>query len=161
MNVIATLRPLLAASRRGLTSALLIALVIAGVVSMHSMSGSPTTHLPPPELVVAHDVGQVSPSGPLLTPTDRAMPTRAAEAAGHAQHDGEGHCASGCGAHDSHDMTTAMCLMVLVVLLTLAAPPARFLHAVLGSLTLRIPPTEPHSRPAAAPSLHALGISRT
>ena len=58
-------------------------------------------------------------------------------------------------------MTTAMCLMVLVVLLTLAAPPASFLNAVILPLARRILVVAPRSRPAAAPSLHALGISRT
>jgi hypothetical protein len=51
--------------------------------------------------------------------------------------------------------------MVLVVLLTLAAPPASFLDAVLPPFARRVLVATPRSRPAAAPSLHALGISRT
>ncbi|WP_265521591.1 hypothetical protein [Oerskovia flava] len=126
MHLITTLRSLLAAPRRGVSGALLIAVLIAGVVSMHSMSGSPSVHLPPAGVVTAHEVQ-------------------------HADHT----------THDAHDMTTAMCLMVLVVLLTLAASPANVLHAVMRPLARLARAVAPSSRPAPAPSLHALGISRT
>ena len=160
MPAIATLRSLLAAPRHGVTRALLIAVVIAGVVSMHSMSGSPSAHLPPPGVVAAHDVEQPSLSGVASAqaghPTSPQLDVPAAHAAG-----GAGDCPTSCGSHDAHDMTTAMCLMVLVALLTLAAPSASFRNAMLLPLARRILVAEPHSRPAPVPSLHAMGISRT
>ena len=160
MHVITTLRSLLAAPGRGLTRALLIAVVIAGVVLMHSMSGSPTAHLPPPGVAAAHDAGQSSTSGETSAHATSGQVT-SAQSAVPAMHNGLGDdCPSGCGSHDAHHMTTAMCLMVLVVLLTLAARPASFC-AVLLPLARRALVVEPHSRPAPAPSLHALGISRT
>lgn len=157
MNVITTLRSLLAAPRRGMTGALLIAVVIAGVVSMHSMSGSPSAHLAPPGMLAAHAVGQasVSEASTAQVMSDHTTSTRSTNPAAH---EGAGDCDSGCGAHD---MTTAMCLMVLVALLTLAAPPVSFLGAMLLPLARRVLVAEPRSRPTAAPSLHALGISRT
>ncbi|WP_229872742.1 DUF6153 family protein [Promicromonospora soli] len=147
MHVISILRSLLAAPRRGVASALMIAVVIAGVVSMHSMSGSPTAHVTPAGIAAAHDV---------------AAPAQPGVPASHAGAGVEGSdCSSGCGSHDAHDMTTAMCLMVLVVLLTLAAPPASFLNTVLLPFARRVLVAAPRSRPAAPPSLHALGILRT
>jgi hypothetical protein len=162
MHVTTVLRSLLAAPRRGVASALMIAVVIAGVVSMHSMSGSPTAHVTPAGIAAAHDA---NPSG---TPTSsQAMHAQAtpAQPGVPGTHTGVGaeaaDCSSGCGPHDAHDMTTAMCLMVLVALLTLAAPPASFLNAVLLPFARRVLVAAPRSRPAAPPSLHALGILRT
>ncbi|WP_454850087.1 DUF6153 family protein [Promicromonospora soli] len=157
MHVITSLRALLAAPRQGVTGAVLIAVVIAGVVSMHSMSGSPGAHVPPSAVSAAHDVQHMTPA--------QAMPDQGMQAVevASAPHGGvgAGDCSSGCGSHDAHDMTTAMCLMVLVVLLTLAAPPASFLDAVLLPFARRVLVAAPRTRPAAAPSLHALGILRT
>ncbi|WP_454852372.1 DUF6153 family protein [Promicromonospora soli] len=154
MHVITSLRALLPAPRQGVTGAVLIAVVIAGLVSMHSMSGSPSAHVPPS---AAHDVQHMTPA--------QAMPDQGMQAVevASAPHGGvgAGDCSSGCGSHDAHDMTTAMCLMVLVVLLTLAAPPANFLDAVLLPFARRVLVAAPRSRQAAPPSLHALGILRT
>lgn len=194
MHAIATLRSLLAAPARGLIGVLLIAAVIAGVVAMHSMSGSPSAHLLPVGIIGAQDIGHrghppASPDRPIpnlrtsdlgmssLTGSSMTMPARtsavpgasAPEAVvldrpvGAAQHGdaAAADCSQGCGSHGMHDMTTAMCLMVLVVLLTLAAPPTRFLNTMLQPVAQRVLATMAHSRPAAAPSLHALGISRT
>ncbi|MFI6428422.1 hypothetical protein [Promicromonospora sp. NPDC050880] len=165
MNVIAALRSLLTAPRRGVTSALLIAVVIAGVVSMHSMSGSPSAHVPPPEAVAAHDVEQAGLSRAMMTAQAMSAPAgrTSAKHAVPVVHDvgGGADCASDCGSHDAHDMTTAMCLMMLVAMLTIAAPPASYLDAVLLPIARRVPVAVPHSRPAAPPSLHALGILRT
>jgi hypothetical protein len=161
MHVITILRPLLTAPRRGVASALMIAVVIAGVVSMHSMSGSPTAHVTPAGIAAPHDA---HPSG---TPTSsqaihaHATPAQPGVPGTHAGAGAEiADCPSGCGSHDAHDMTTAMCLMVLVALLTLAAPPASSLNAVLLPFARRVLVAAPRSRPA-APSLYALGILRT
>ncbi|PUB25963.1 hypothetical protein C8K30_10650 [Promicromonospora sp. AC04] len=167
MHVISALRSLLAAPRRGVTGALLIALVIAGVVSMHSMSASPSVHLSPAGAVATDDVAHASPAEAMAPGAGFAEATPAQVPPVHthvaATPDGAEHagCAPGCDAHDQHDMTTAMCLMVLAVLLTLAAPPASFLHAVVPAFARRRLAAGPRSRPAAAPSLCALGISRT
>lgn len=160
MHAITTLRSLVAAPLRGITGALLIAVVIAGVVSMHSMSGSPSSHLPPPSIAAAHQAEHADLTAAMQAHAGQARPE---QAAGHCAHGGTdaGHCPSGCGSHDGHDMTTAMCLMVLVVLLTLAVPPASFWAAVVLPLAQRGLVVAPRSRPAAPPSLHALGISRT
>ncbi|MFD2027326.1 hypothetical protein [Promicromonospora aerolata] len=160
MNVIATLRSLLAISQRGATGVLLIAVVIAGVVSMHSMSGSPSAHMPPPGVVAPHAVGQHGWSGATSAEAVHPTSTQPDAPAVRAADDAVG-CPAGCGPHDAHDMTTAMCLMVLVVLLTLAAPPASFFNSMLLSLARRILVDVPHWHLAPAPSLHALGISRT
>ena len=160
MNVIATLRSLLATSQRGATGVLLIAVVIAGVVSMHSMSGSPSAHLPPPGVVALHTVEQHGWSAATSVEAVHPTSTQPDAPVVHAADDAVG-CPTGCGPHDAHDMTTAMCLMVLVVLLTLAAPPASFLNSTLLPLARRPLVDMPHSHLAPAPSLHALGISRT
>jgi hypothetical protein len=158
MHAITIPRSLVAARLRGISGALLIAVVIAGVVSMHSMSGSPTAHLAPPAIGAAHGAEYADPSGAMGVQAGQASSGQVADPELHGD---ARHCASGCGSHDAHDMTTAMCLMVLVALLTLAAPPASFLNAVILPLARRSLVIVPRSRPAAPPSLHALGISRT
>lgn len=158
MHTITIPRSLVAARLRGISGALLIAVVIAGVVSMHSMSGSPAAHLPPPAIGAAHGPEHADPSPAMGTQAGQSTSVRTA---GPDLRSGTGHCPSGCGSHDAHDMTTAMCLMVLVALLTLAAPPASFLNAVILPLARRILVIALRSRPAAPPSLHALGICRT
>lgn len=158
MHAITIPRSLVAARVRGISGALLIAVVIAGVVSMHSMSGSPTVHLSPPPIGAAHGTEHADPSGAMGAQAGQAHSGQAADPDLHGD---AGHCPSGCGSHDAHDMTTAMCLMVLVALLTLAAPPASFLNAVILPLARRILVIALRSRPATPPSLHALGICRT
>jgi hypothetical protein len=158
MHAITIPRSLVAARLRGISSALLIAVVIAGVVSMHSMSGSPTAHLPPPAIGATHGAEHAAPSGAMGVQAGQANSGQAADPELHGD---AGHCASGCGSHDAHDMTTAVCLMVLVALLTLAAPPASSLNAVILPLARRVLVIALRSRPAAPPSLHALGICRT
>lgn len=172
MHPIATLRSLFAAPRRGVVTALMIAVVIAGIVSMHSMSGPPSAPASPVGMVVAHGAspGTMLPAHGIsaqamatqVTPTQvtRAQATPAPPVTS-TTHVDAADCHTGCGSHGAHDMAAAMCLMVLVVLLTLAAPPSSVLNAVLLPLARRAHVAAPHSRPAAAPSLHALGISRT
>jgi hypothetical protein len=160
MHAITTVCLLVAAPLRRIAGALLIAVVIAGVVSMHSMSGSPGAHLPLPVIAAAHEVERADLTDVVAGHTGQAG---SEQTAGHGARDGSdaGQCPSGCGSHDAHDMTTAMCLMVLVILLTLAVPPASFWAAAILPLAQRILVVAPRSRPAVPPSLHALGISRT
>lgn len=160
MHAITTLRSLAAAPLRGIAGALLIAVVIAGVVSMHSMSGSPNAHLPPPATGAAHEAERADLAGAVGSQARQVESEQAAGPGPRGSAD-VGHCPSGCGSHDAHDLTTAMCLIVLVAMLTLAAPPASFLNAVILPLARRILVVALRSRPAAPPSLTALGISRT
>ena len=140
MHLMAALRSLLAGRRRGLSGALLIAALLLGIVTMHAMSGSSTAHVGPAAVIAetSHPEGSpVADDGP-----------------GHHQ---QGGCLD-CG---GHEMASAMCLMVLVVLLALVRP-GRGLLARLTPVWLRLV-ERGRARPfvGLAPSLHLLGISRT
>lgn len=145
MHMISTVRTLLADPRRRLAGVLLIVTLILGVVTMHAMSGSSTAHALPAPVTVSTDqhAAADAPAGavPVQTPGD---------------HD-TGTCAGDCG----HHAMTAMCLMTMVALLTLAVPAlrARFLIEAVERLLRALRPVPGHHR--AAPDLDALGISRT
>ncbi|WP_125776604.1 DUF6153 family protein [Antribacter gilvus] len=153
MLVITPLRSFLPALRRGTLSALLIAVVIAGVVSMHSLCGSPGATAPATSATAAHAAHH---AGETADETSDESGGKAAGAHGAASGHHEHHHEDGCECPG----TAAMCLMVLAGLPILAAPPA----------TLNGPTTSPvqwgplvaaDRRTTDQPSLHALGISRT
>lgn len=145
MPVITVIRSLLAGHRRGLAGALLIATVILGVVSMHAAQGPSSTHVSPSVVAAAAD-GHVD-SGDL----------HAHDAVGIDEHRTTD-CLHEC---DGHHAATAMCLMVLVGLLTLAAPGAGVVVRLRPVLWLVGRMTTTRVALDAAPSLHAMGISRT
>ncbi|MFC7877050.1 DUF6153 family protein [Isoptericola sp. NPDC057391] len=135
--MIRTVRPLLTGRRGRLGGVLIVLALVVGVVLMHAMSGSATTHADhhAPVAVVAHDAPDAQGAG---------APAGCGD--------------SGCG---GHEMVTAMCLMILAVLLALAGPGARALLRAEGPRAVAWLPLPAASRPAAGPDLHALGISRT
>lgn len=151
MRVISLLRSAVAEPGRRLNGALVILTVIFGVVTMHSMSGSPTSHQHAP-----HDTSVVATQGtvpdgmpPALTRTSHVAPGPA---------EPEGDCCNGCGGHDA---AMAMCLMILVALLALVVPARRLLWRALPAWSLPLALAVSDLRAVAAPSLHELCISRT
>ncbi|MFD2792473.1 DUF6153 family protein [Promicromonospora vindobonensis] len=151
MRVLSFLRSALTGPGRRLNGALVILTVIVGVVTMHSMSGSPTSHHAPhaESAVVAQGTTPVGGIALPAPPDEHA----AAEAAG-ADHD----CAGGCGGHDA---AMAMCLMILVALLALVVPARRLLWRVLPAWSMPPTPVAVDVRAVTAPSLHELCILRT
>lgn len=149
--MISLLRSAFAGPRRGPVGALAILTVIVGVVTMHSMSGSPTSH----GHAVPHEtsVAAVEQAGSAQAATGPVLP-QAPD--GHA--DDEGSCCEGCGGHDA---AMAMCLMILVALLGLVAPVRRLLWRAPLELAMSLTPALAVVRDLAAPSLHDLCISRT
>ncbi|WP_275006491.1 DUF6153 family protein [Promicromonospora iranensis] len=154
MLVISFLRSAVAEPGRRLNGALMILMVIIGVVTMHSMSGSPTSHHHGPHdasTVVAQDVAA---AGGIALPSVPAPDSPATVNAAVS----EGECRDGCGGHDA---AMAMCLMILVALLALVVPARRFLWRVLPAWSVPAPRVAVDLRALAAPSLHELCISRT
>ncbi|MFD6446851.1 DUF6153 family protein [Promicromonospora sp. NPDC060204] len=154
MRVLSVLRSALAGPRQGLVGALAILTVIIGVVTMHSMSGSPTSHghaVPHEDTAVvsAQTSSAQTGTGPVLL--------QAPATDGHAPGD-DGSCCAGCGGHDA---AMAMCLMILVALLALVAPARRLLWRAPLQLVASLAPAFAGLRVVAAPSLHDLCISRT
>ncbi|MDR7384725.1 DUF6153 family protein [Promicromonospora iranensis] len=150
--MISLLRSAVAEPGRRLNGALMILMVIIGVVTMHSMSGSPTSHHHGPHdvsTVVAQDVAA---AGGIALPAAPDSHT-AVNTAGPV-----GECHDGCGGHDA---AMAMCLMILVALLALVAPARRFLWRVLPAWSVPVPRVAVDLRALTAPSLHELCISRT
>lgn len=157
--MISLLRSAFAGPRRGPVGALAILTVIVGVVTMHSMSGSPTSHghAVPHETSVAavEQAGSAqAATGPVLPQGQTQVLPQAPD--GHA--DDEGSCCEGCGGHDA---AMAMCLMILVALLGLVAPVRRLLWRAPLELAMSLTPALAVVRDLAAPSLHDLCISRT
>lgn len=144
-----TVRPLLAGRRGRLAGVLLVLTIIAGVVVMHAMSGSSTRH-------GGHH-------GAVAVVAEHHAPSHAATAAAADVVDDTGSESAGCGTTGcgGHEVVTAMCLMILAVLLALVGPGARALLRVEGPRGAPWHALTAASRPALAPSLHALGISRT
>ncbi|GAA4687366.1 hypothetical protein APR04_004886 [Promicromonospora umidemergens] len=141
--------------------ALAILTVIIGVVTMHSMSGSPTLHMHH----VPHEpsVAAAQHAAPLgLTPAQvSGVVDRSAASPSYsdtAGQPGTGVCHDGCG---GHDLATAMCLMILVALLALVVPARRLLWRapIEWSMPLLLAPAGADA--LGAPSLHELCISRT
>ncbi len=141
-----------AALRRGLSGVLVIAALIFGVVTMHSMSGSPTSHVSSPVLGA---MVQMDTEPSAADAGHEPMPSGAGLTGSHEL---------SAGADGLHDLVTAMCVMVLVALVVLALPLSR----VFRWLTLVRSPGRRVARRWARtalrgspPSLITLGISRT
>jgi len=146
-----TVRSLLTSRRGRLAGALLVLALVVGVVLMHAMSGSATRHAEhhAPVAVVAQAHTATGTTG---TTTHADAPVA---------HDSGAPAGCGAGGCGGHELVTAMCLMILAVLLTLVGPGARALLRAEGSRAAAWLPLPATSHPAAGPSLHALGISRT
>ncbi|PUB27010.1 hypothetical protein C8K30_105241 [Promicromonospora sp. AC04] len=151
MPVISLLRSAVAEPGRRLNGALVILTVIIGVVTMHSMSGSPTLHQHRPHgaSVVAALSASVDGMPPTVTQADHVKQDPAEPA---------GSCCEGCGGHDA---AMAMCLMILVALLALVVPVRRLLWRALLALSVPLAQVVTDLRAVTAPSLHELCISRT
>jgi hypothetical protein len=131
---------------------LAILTVIVGVVTMHSMSGSPTTHshaVPHEAPVVVAEQVAATAAAVVVRPVVEALD-------GHGEQ-GTGDCGGCCG----DGLVTAMCLMILVALLALVAPARRLLWRAPLELAMSLTPALVGVRSLAAPSLHELCISRT
>ncbi|MFD6137524.1 hypothetical protein [Isoptericola sp. NPDC060257] len=153
--MIRTVRPLLTSRRGRLAGVMLVLALIVGVVLMHAMSGSSTRHAdhhaPAAVVVQAHTAPGTTAGAPAVTTSHAGAPV--------AQDAGAPGCgAGGCG---GHEMVTAMCLMILAVLLTLVGPGPRALLRAEGPRLVARLPLPVAARPAEGPSLPALGISRT
>ncbi len=150
--MIRTVRPLLTSRRGRLAGVLLVLALVVGVVLMHAMSGSATRHAEhhAPVAVVAQ--AHTTPSTTTGTTTHADAPVA---------HDSGAPAGCGAGGCGGHELVTAMCLMILAVLLTLVGPGARALLRAEGPRAVAWLPLPAASHPAAGPSLHALGISRT
>lgn len=135
---------------RRLLAVLTIALVILGVVTMHAMSGSATSHGAVPVVDgPSHHAGRGAVPAALALPDQHTAGVDKASA---------GVCTDACGAHE---MATAMCLMVLVAFLVLTAPGRRLLAWASPRSPAGPAFAAVRSRAVGAPSLHALGICRT
>lgn len=155
MRVLSFLRSSLAGPRRRLNGALVILTVIIGVVTMHSMSGSPTAHHHGPHDTAVVVAQGLLPVGGIALPEAPATPD--SQVASDDSGDGHG-CTCECGGHDA---AMAMCLMILVALLALVVPVRRLLWRAMPawSIAAVLPPVGLGA--IAAPSLHELCISRT
>lgn len=152
MSVLSFLRSAVAGPGRRPNRALLILTVILGVVIMHSMSGYPSSHAHGPHatsVVSAQDT--TTPGDIPAVGTQDGHVTAGPPGA-------TGVCADGCGGHDA---AMAMCLMILVALLSLVVPARRFLWRALPAWALPAPQVAVDLRALTAPSLHELCISRT
>lgn len=138
--------------RHGVLAALVAALVL-GVVAMHAMSSAASHH----HTTVPFSSPGAGAVSALGSPPD-TIPgqAHADEAHTHAPED----CADGdCG---GHGMLTAMCLMVLVVVIGAARPRLRKLPwGAYRAVRRTLPPAGLGVASLAGPSLVALGISRT
>jgi hypothetical protein len=146
VRVISFLRSAVVGPRRRPIGALAILMVIVGVVTMHSMSGSPTLHL--------HHV----PHGEPVVAAVVEVPAAQTPDGDTAGEPGTGTCHDGCG---GHDLATAMCLMILVALLALVVPARRLLWRAPLEWSMALIPAPAGVRAVAAPSLHELCILRT
>lgn len=162
----------LGVGRRGLAGVLVVLGVVFAVVTMHAMS-APGSHLhlsadatapvsvaAPHETAAAHSTGHVA-SSHAASSHAATSHLPASHAAGMAETAVEGHVSPAREGGSSVAMS-AMCLMVLVALVVLAAPAMRALSVwlpLVGGAVAGV-----HSRagtPARAPCLTVLGISRT
>jgi hypothetical protein len=167
VRVISLLRSAVAEPGRRLNGALMILTVIIGVVTMHSMSGSPTKHDCGPHVtsvVAMQGTADGMPAAATAASATSASALPASVAATQvsqvtAEPSGStGDCSDGCGGHEA---AMAMCLMILVALLALVVPVRRLLWRAMPAWSVPLAWVATHLRAAAAPSLHELCISRT
>ncbi|WP_454855536.1 hypothetical protein [Promicromonospora soli] len=142
MRLLTTFRSSLAARRRDPARVLVIMMLVVGVMLVHATSTTTNAHSAPVVAVADHH----------LTPDEGGAHTHGGVPA--AEH---GDVPAG---GDHHDAAT-LCLMALAALLALTSP-NRAAVLRLRPLWALVARWAPPARPAgAAPSLHALGISRT
>ncbi|WP_129789961.1 hypothetical protein [Promicromonospora panici] len=145
MRLMITFRSLLAARRRDPARVLVIMMLVVGVMLVHATSTATNAHSAPVVAVADHH----------LTPGEGdAHAHGGVPAAEHTEH-------GDVPAGGDHHNTAALCLMALVALLALTVPDrlgAMRLRPVWALATRWAPPAR---TAATAPSLHALGISRT
>jgi len=156
MRALRTFHSLLADPRRRFGAVLMIVVLVLGIVTMHAMSGSSESHaFPSSPMTTVSDVGA---SAGLGVPAAGPSPGTAVDAVDHAGGVSQA-CDHGCG---GHELVTAMCLMVLAVLLIVVVPVRRLVFVV-GRTRAGPSRRVPGSRLvlSSAPSLHALSISRT
>ncbi len=140
MSLTRRLRPLLAGTRRGSVSVLTVMLLVLTVVSVHALC---SVH------VDTHDGGEVLAAQGVASTQDPAVEV-VPEPLGGASH--------GCSDHHS---VTVRCDPVLPPSLVLAALPERTVQRLAPAAVHQDHRTASSVATAAAPSLHALGISRT
>jgi hypothetical protein len=176
VRVISLLRSTVAGSRQRPIGALAILTVIVGVVTMHSMSGSPALHMhhaPHEASVASAELPASEPAGAEQLASHQSAPLGATAAQVSAVVDvsaaqtpegytfgepGPGVCHDGCG---GHDLATAMCLMILVAILALFVPARRLLWRTPLEWSITLVPATADAGALGAPSLHELCISRT
>ena len=158
MHVISLVRSAVTEPGRRLNGVLMILVVIIGVITMHSMSGSPTAHHHGSHDASAVVAQNVTPVGGIALPeapdSGTAVDSPAAAGAAGSEHG----CTGDCGGHDA---AMAMCLMILVALLALVVPTRRLLWRAVPAWSMAPARPAVDLRAVAAPSLHQLCISRT
>jgi hypothetical protein len=176
VRVISLLRSAVTGPRQRPVGALAILTVIVGVVTMHSMSGSTTSHVhavPHDASVVATDqvitrplaTDQVATAWGVvaatateqLTASAVVMPVAETTDSHSADEQGPGACEGCCG----DGLATAMCLMILVAILALVMPARRLLWRAPFELAMSLTSALAGVRALTGPSLHDLCISRT
>jgi hypothetical protein len=148
MGLMITFRTLLAARRRGTARVLVIMMLALGVMLVHATSGAGNPHGAPVVAVADHH----------LTPDTTSTHTHVGAAPHDHPQGGAGCSDGGCGDH--HD-AAALCLIALVVLLALTAPNRSVAMRLVPVWALVARWALPTTTAGTAPSLHALGISRT
>jgi hypothetical protein len=143
MGLMTTFRPLLADRRRGLVRVLVIMTLVMGVGLVHALSVT-NAHSAPVVAVTDHHVAPAE--------------TAAHAHGGVAAEERDGGCSQECGSH--HD-TATLCLMVLVALLAVVVPHRAAVMRLVPVWALMARWALPAAPVGTAPSLHALGISRT
>ncbi|MDR7380783.1 hypothetical protein [Promicromonospora iranensis] len=147
MRLMILFRSLLAARRRGPARVLVIMMLAVGVMFVHATSGGSDVHSTPVVAVADHHL--------------TADPSSTHTHVGAAPHDHprEAGCSDG-GCGDHHD-AAALCLLALVVLLALTTPNRSVAMRLVPVWALVARWALPTTTAGTAPSLHALGISRT
>jgi hypothetical protein len=148
MRLMILFRSLPAARRRGSARVLVIMMLAVGVMLVHATSGSSDVHSTPVVAVADHH----------LTADPSSTHTHAGAAPHDHPRDAGGCSDGGCGDH--HDAAT-LCLLALVVLLALTAPNRSVAMRLVPVWALLARWALPTTTAGNAPSLHALGISRT
>lgn len=162
MRVILLLRSTVAGPRRRPVGVLAILTVIIGVVTMHSMSGSPTMHshaVPHEASPVATEqvIARSTTTAEVLTASAAVLPAAQTPAGHSADEQRAGDCLGCC----ENGLATAMCLMILVAFLALILPARRLLWRLPLKPATFLRPALVGACALAAPSLYELCISRT
>jgi hypothetical protein len=148
MGLLTTFRSLLADRRRGLARVLVIMTLVFGVGLVHATSVA-NAHSAPVVAVADHHIDSAETGAPASAAHPHGV-TIAEE--------GDAGCSPECGSH--HDAAT-LCLMVLVALLAVVVPIRAAVMRLVPVWAFMARWALPAAPVATAPSLHALGISRT